>query len=296
MKKSNAFVFGIIAAIIIVLSFLSARGSYRNLPKEKPVSMTQGYNKGRVDDSIRNEESSNKNDIAKKTNEKKDNEGKTKIDVDKSQMQKNGQILVYIDPGHQAKGDPKLEPTAPGSGNQKARVSAGAVGISTRKPEYVLNLEAAEVLKNILIDKGFKVMMTRETHDVNISNAERARLGNEAKADIVVRVHGDSIADTSKTGASILVPSKISPYTKGIFEKSNYVAESVKKEMEGSGIKVNGIFERSDLTGFNWSTVPVFLVEMGFMSNYNEDQMLSNPDYQAKLMQAVANGIENSFK
>jgi len=66
--------------------------------------------------------------------------------------------------------------------------------------------------------------------------------------------------------------------------------------MEKSNIQVNGIFQRDDLTGFNWSKVPVVLVEMGFLSNYNEDQMMSNPDYQRKLMQSIADGLEENFK
>ena len=66
--------------------------------------------------------------------------------------------------------------------------------------------------------------------------------------------------------------------------------------MQNAGIGLNGIFQRGDLTGFNWSKVPVVLIEMGFMSNYNEDQMMSNPDYQKKLMQSVADGVEEYFK
>jgi len=66
--------------------------------------------------------------------------------------------------------------------------------------------------------------------------------------------------------------------------------------MEKSNVQVNGIFQRDDLTGFNWSQVPVVLVEMGFLSNYNEDQMMSNPKYQRKLMQSIADGIEKNFK
>ena len=69
----------------------------------------------------------------------------------------------------------------------------------------------------------------------------------------------------------------------------------IKEELEKSGIQVNGIFERDDLTGFNWSTVPVVLVEMGFLSNYTEDQMMSNPEYQNKLMQAVCEGLDEYF-
>lgn len=208
---------------------------------------------------------------------------------------KDNKFLICIDPGHQEKGDSNLEPVAPGSYQKKARVSSGATGVATKKPEYILNLEASLVLKHILEGKGYTVIMTRETNDVNISNSERAIYANEQNADMVIRIHADSLDDSSKTGASILIPSKDSKYTSGIYDNSNECAKVVKDSMENSGIKVNGIFERNDLTGFNWSTVPVILVEMGFLSNYNEDQMMSNPEYQKKLMQSIADGVEQYF-
>ena len=65
--------------------------------------------------------------------------------------------------------------------------------------------------------------------------------------------------------------------------------------MKEAGININGIFERGDLTGFNWSQVPVVLVEMGFLSNYTEDQMMSNPEYQKRLMQSIANVLDEYF-
>ena len=46
------------------------------------------------------------------------------------------------------------------------------------------------------------------------------------------------------------------------------------------------------MTGFNWSQVPVVIFEMGFMSNWNEDRMLCDPNYQTKLMQAVVTAID----
>lgn len=137
--------------------------------------------------------------------------------------------------------------------------------------------------------------MTRESHDVNISNSERAILANDNNADMVVRIHADSLNDPGKTGASILIPAKESKYTTAIYEDSKNCANIIKDKMKESGIQVNGIFERGDLTGFNWSKVPVVLVEMGFLSNYNEDQMMSNPEYQRKLMQAISDGLEEYF-
>lgn len=201
-------------------------------------------------------------------------------------------FVVCIDPGHQAKGDPKGEPVAPGSGNQKARVASGTTGVATKKPEYAVNLEAALILKDLLAAKGYNVVMTRETNDINISNVERAQVANNAKADMTIRLHCDSIANSGKTGAVLLVPAKNGRHTEGIYPASQKYAELLKKSLTDSGVKVNGIFERDDMTGFNWSTVPVVIFEMGFMSNWNEDRMLSDKNYQIKLMTAVVEALD----
>lgn len=206
----------------------------------------------------------------------------------------NKSFTVCIDPGHQEKGDPKGEPIAPGSGNKKPRVSSGTAGIATKKAEHVVNLEAAMILKDLLVQKNYNVIMTRETADVNISNAERAEIANNAN--ITIRIHCDSINDSGKTGATILVPAKNSQYTKNIYCESNKYAEILKKSLQNNNIKVNGVFERNDITGFNWSKVPVIILEMGFMSNYNEDKMLSDPNYQKLLMESVSESIDKYSK
>lgn len=208
----------------------------------------------------------------------------------------NKSFTVCIDPGHQEKGDPKGEPIAPGSGNKKQRVSSGTAGIATKKAEHVVNLEAAMILKDLLVQKNYNVIMTRETADVNISNAERAEIANNANANITIRIHCDSINDSGKTGATILVPAKNSQYTKNIYCESNKYAEILKKSLQNNNIKVNGVFERNDITGFNWSKVPVIILEMGFMSNYNEDKMLSDPNYQKLLMESVSESIDKYSK
>ena len=209
-----------------------------------------------------------------------------------SQVESEKQFTICIDPGHQKKGDSKLESVSPGSGNKKPRVSQGTEGVGTKKAEYVVNLEASLILKDILSNKGYNVIMTRESHDVNISNAERAEIANKAKADMTIRIHCDSLKDGSKTGATILVPAKNSQYTKNIYCESNKYAEILKKTLQNNNIKVNGVFERNDITGFNWSRVPVVILEMGFMSNYNEDRMLSDPKYQKLLMECVSESID----
>lgn len=201
-------------------------------------------------------------------------------------------FTICIDPGHQEKGDNKTEAISPGSGQRKARVSSGTAGVATKKAEYVVNLEAAMILKEILEAKGYNVVMTRESHNVSISNAERAEIANKCNADLTIRIHCDSLNDSGKTGATILVPSKNGQNTKGIFQESNKYAKILEKNLKACGIKVNGVFERGDITGFNWSQVPVVIFEMGFMSNWNEDKLLSDPSYQKKLMENLALSID----
>ncbi len=201
-------------------------------------------------------------------------------------------FVVCIDPGHQAKGDPKGEPIAPGSPHKKARVASGTTGVATKKPEYAVNMEAALILKDLLTQKGYEVVMTRETNEVNVSNVERAEIANNAHADMTIRLHCDSIGNGGKSGAVLIVPSKTGTHTAGIYKPSYEYAQLLKKSLEGKGVKVNGIFERGDMTGFNWSKVPVVIFEMGFMSNWNEDRMLSDKGYQQKLMEAVTEALD----
>ena len=209
---------------------------------------------------------------------------------------KTEQYIIFIDPGHQAKGNSETEQVGPNSGSYKAKVSSGTAGVATKKPEYELNLEASLKLKHILESRGYKVYMTRESHDVDISNKERAIFANEKKVDMVVRIHADGSDNAGITGASILIPSKYGEYTSAIYEDSSNCAKFINENMQNNGFKVNGIFERSDLTGFNWSQVPAVLLEMGFMSNYTEDQNMSSPKYQEKMMTSVADGLDNYFK
>jgi N-acetylmuramoyl-L-alanine amidase len=62
-----------------------------------------------------------------------------------------------------------------------------------------------------------------------------------------------------------------------------------------TGAKNLGLQARSDQTGFNWSTVPVCNIEMGYMTNEDEDNLLVSDDYQNLGTQGIANGIVDYF-
>jgi len=204
--------------------------------------------------------------------------------------------VICIDPGHQLKGDYTTEPIGPNSDIEKPKVSNGAIGIGTNKPEYELNLEVSLKLKDRLEAEGFVVILTRETHDVNISNSERAKIANLSEADIFIRIHADQRNSPDYNGISVLCPSRENKYTSTIYDDSNALAHlmlnSLLLETEANDM---GVSYRDDISGFNWSEVPVILIELGFMSNPKEDERMNTEVYQNKLVDGMVNGILEYF-
>lgn len=200
-------------------------------------------------------------------------------------------IVIGIDPGHQAKGNSEKEAVAPGSSEMKAKVSSGTQGVSTRIPEYQVNLEVSLLLRDALEKEGASVVMTRETHDVDISNQERAIMCNEAGCGLVLRIHCNGSSDSSVHGMGMYVRA-----TGACAEESCAAAECLLEEMSAvTGARAQGIFKRDTYTGLNWSEVPSVLVEMGYMSNPDEDEKLCDPDYQALLVEGMVEGICRYF-
>ncbi|MNI34264.1 N-acetylmuramoyl-L-alanine amidase AmiB precursor [compost metagenome] len=202
---------------------------------------------------------------------------------------------ICLDAGHQQYGNNKLEPVGPGSTEMKAKVSSGTRGVQTKKPEYVLNLEASVLMQRKLEDLGYKVITTRDTHNVDLSNKERANVCNQANADLALRIHADGDTSPQTKGLSVLYPAQ-SGYSQNIYSSSKAAAQHVLEEaVKASGASSRGIIPRSDLSGFNWSEVPTILLEMGFMSNPEEDKKLSDPEYLERLAQGVVKGINHYF-
>ena len=196
-------------------------------------------------------------------------------------------MKIGIDPGHQAKHDHRYENISPTSTSRKHRVSAGTSGVATGIREYVTNLEIGLKLRDALEALGAEVHMTRTTHDVTISNQERAKMLNEAGVDLALRIHCNSATRRSIHGMCILVRKT------GVGkEESRRAAELVLNAMLAeTGAADRGVIESDKYTGLNWSTVPGMLLELGFMSNYREDRLLNSPEYQDKLVAGMVNGV-----
>lgn len=205
--------------------------------------------------------------------------------------------VICIDPGHQEVANFEQELIAPSSNEYKIKCSGGTQGIITGVPEHDLNLQVALLLRNELENIGATVVLTREEATVNISNIERAKIANNSESHIFIRLHADGSSNSAVNGISILVPSNKYIKDDQMLMDSNRAANCILEKLtEVTGAKNNGIVERDDISGFNWSMVPVVLVEMGFMTNRDEDQLLNMTEYQDKIVSGIISGLEDYFE
>lgn len=204
--------------------------------------------------------------------------------------------LVVIDAGHQKKADTSKEPIGPGATETKAKVAGGTSGVSTGMPEFELNLLVAKKLKTELESRHYEVIMCREDNDVNISNSERAKIANENRADAFIRIHANGSENGKAKGMMTICQTPKNPYNSDVYEKSKFLAQSVLDEMVAStGAQMEYVWETDSMSGINWSKVPVTIVEMGYMTNKDEDELLASDNYQDLIAKGIADGIDIFF-
>ena len=139
--------------------------------------------------------------------------------------------------------------------------------------------------------------MVRTTHEVNISNAERAAVANDAGADAFIRIHANGAADSGVHGAMTLCQTPSNPYNGALYEESRKLSDCVLNAfVEKTGAKKQRVWETDTMSGINWAMVPTTIVEMGYMSNPEEDQKMASAEYQKLMAEGMANGIDRYFE
>ena len=206
---------------------------------------------------------------------------------------------IVIDPGHGSK-DP------------------GAVSSFGKEKSVVLSL--SKILRDLLINKGYDVRMTRET-DRFIPLQNRPKFANDQTADLFLSIHANAnknpkasgietyylalASDTSASetasreniGASYsiqeldLLVSKILHESKS--EESRRLAERVQSELIYATGSINRGVKHAPFVVLIGAKVPAILIEIGFLSNEIEAKKLITIEYQQKLATAIASGVED---
>ena len=161
----------------------------------------------------------------------------------------------------------------------------GASGVATGIKEKNYTLLIAKQLEKALIDKEAKVFMTR-TNDVSIGMTERTVMIKKEDPDFLISIHLNSSVKDSVRGGST--------YYKhiGFRPLSEYILESMLK---------TGLKEFGNIGSFNFALsgptdYPNCLVEVAFLSNKEDEQLILNPEFHKAVATQIVEGIKEWLK
>ena len=216
------------------------------------------------------------------------------------EIKKENSHVVYIDPAKQIYADSGTEQLFPDDPAKypvmKQKMTKGAIGTATGTFEYEVTLDVAQKLQHELELRGYTVRLSRASSTISLSNAERAVAGNQSGAEIMIRLSAQGTAKSSTNGMLGFVEKAKENDTSDYYQDCFYLANALMTEccaVTDSGRL--GIIQTDQLVFLNYADKPAASIQLGFLSNEEEDRRLSDEDYQKKLARGLANGVDNYF-
>lgn len=205
-------------------------------------------------------------------------------------------LLIVLDPGHSSQIPEGTEPIGPGSSEMKEADTVGTYGPASALHEYELTMRVSQKLRTELEKRGYEVHMTHLDTVQPISCVRRAEIANENAADAFLRIHANGAEDTSAHGAMTICITSSNPYHPELYSASKRLSETVLDSYcEGTGASREKVWETDTMTGNNWAEVPTTLIELGYMTNPDEDLMMAMDSYQKKMVLSIADGLDRWF-
>lgn len=171
--------------------------------------------------------------------------------------------MIVLDPGH-------------------GGADAGAMG-SQGVREKEVNLEVSLRLKEMLEEAGARVVMTR-MDDRYYSLYERAAIANQSGAALFISVHTNFHPNPNVTGVEIFhYPDRV---------ESNRLGRLLLEEMtKASGLKALAVKSNKDLVVIRETQMTSVLVELGFLSNYQEESIIATSEFRENMAKGMFQAI-----
>lgn len=149
--------------------------------------------------------------------------------------------------------------------------------------EKDINLEIAKKTEAILKKSGYQVKLTRED-DTFINIHERADYANQKNAKVFVSIHCNSLEEGQADGIETF-------YAESKEEDSQALAQAIQTKASEQTKALDRGAKTADYVVVKETKMPAALIEVGFLSDANERELLQAAEYQEKLAEGIAAGI-----
>jgi N-acetylmuramoyl-L-alanine amidase len=143
-------------------------------------------------------------------------------------------------------------------------------------------LEIAKRVQGILLACDHEAVMTR-TNDVSVPLRERTNILNAAKCDIAVSIHLNSTTNP--------MANYIATFIQATGGQAQKIANYIQPKITAASGWANGGVRAQNLHMTRETNMPAVLVELGFISNPDEERQLNDSAFKGKLAVAIADGI-----
>lgn len=204
--------------------------------------------------------------------------------------------VIVLDAGHQLQEDIGKESIGPGGKETEQKMDLGHTGVATGQAEHEVTITICEKLKAELEKRGYTVYLTRSNSGTNSSYKERAEVANKLNADAYLSIHSGYSDDPAVRGLGALCQTEKSPYISDLYAESHALCKQLLiSAAHTTGSKKLDIQETDKLSGINWCKVPMAMLELGYLSNENDDRLLTSETYLGKLVTGLADGLGHYF-
>lgn len=162
-------------------------------------------------------------------------------------------------------------------------IDPGAIGSDVE--EKILTLATAKEVEEQLREKGASVTLTR-TDDTLITLEERVQISNSTDVHAFISLHFNAFEDPSVRGVQTF-------YDAG--EENLNLANSIQKSLISHVKLTDRGVEQGNYQVLRDNKQPAFLIELGFISNLEEQKIVNTDEYQIKAAKGIVEGLEDYF-
>ena len=186
--------------------------------------------------------------------------------------------IVVIDPGH-------------GTIKAGGWVDPGAIGTTLKVRELNVNIPISLKAEECLRREGIEVILTHRG-TTNRDLYDRANLANNENAYCFVSIHANATANRAIQGIGVFyyAPEWMPEIFMQRLERQNLASYILDEALKSTGRPSYGLFEEN-FAVIRETRMPSVLVETGFLTNQQEEQLLSSPAFQDKIASGIAKGI-----